>query len=416
MGSSCVSGLTRSADGGMAETMRVVYQSETTLLLRHENAGIKVILNSNQGQKELEHELRVSNYLPSSSPHRKVTQLDTLHDGRFALRFEWVEGITLGGWVQKQQGAKQYDETDDLMSRLYVAIAIAKSVASLHEAGVAHGSIISDNIILSFESKQCSAILIDLSKAVILSEGHISRSKDAQEAHAASMKTNDMKALGLVLYLVLGGNQLTAEPAQDQKPTDHEESDSSVRAKRGRNNVQPVTNMPLYLISLQSALISPSLNVGGTFTYQYQSANDVVNDLQEALKKPKIYLRHHQASDSRNMSVQVPKDSFYGRLSEVSMVKQSLAVVKHSGGQPVVTTVSGYAGAGKTALLQQIAKPIAQLNGFAITCNFGRTTSPDTVLASAFNGFFGECLPCSNSDVNESIRCSIRDVLGEHIK
>jgi hypothetical protein len=47
------------------------------------------------------------------------------------------------------------------------------------------------------------------------------------------------------------------------------------------------------------------------------------------------------------MSLQdVPKGSFYGRLSEVSMVKQSLDIVKKSGGQPVVISVSGYAGAG----------------------------------------------------------------------
>ena len=70
----------------------------------------------------------------------------------------------------------------------------------------------------------------------------------------------------------------------------------------------------------------------------------------------------------------------------------------------------------KTTLLKQIDKPISESNGFCIKCNFDRTVSPDTVLASAFNKFFLENLPCSNSNVNESIRSSIHKTLGEHVK
>ena len=70
----------------------------------------------------------------------------------------------------------------------------------------------------------------------------------------------------------------------------------------------------------------------------------------------------------------------------------------------------------KSTLLKQVAKPITEINGFVITCAFDRTGSPDTVIASAFDRFFGESLPCSILDVNDSIRCSIRETLDEHVQ
>jgi hypothetical protein len=70
----------------------------------------------------------------------------------------------------------------------------------------------------------------------------------------------------------------------------------------------------------------------------------------------------------------------------------------------------------KTTLLKQVAKPVAESNGFMITCNFDRTVSPDTVLASALNNFFGESLTCVNTEVTGSMRSRIRATLGEHVR
>jgi hypothetical protein len=77
---------------------------------------------------------------------------------------------------------------------------------------------------------------------VILSEGHISRDNDAQEAHVASTKLNDMKALGLVLYLVLGGKYISVQDDvknQDSKDKNKEEQEEEFdqSAKRGRGTM-----------------------------------------------------------------------------------------------------------------------------------------------------------------------------------
>jgi tRNA A-37 threonylcarbamoyl transferase component Bud32 len=307
--------------------------------------GKKVFRNTAGNQEEIlsiiEHERRVSNYLPPSCPHRKVHSLDS-YKGCLGFNFDWVNGVTLGAWL-KNQDLERGEKEVDLISRLSVAIAIVKAVASLHQAGVAHANISTDNVIVSFQSKKCSATLIDLAKAVVLSDENVALREDAHLTLAGRSKINDMKALGLVLTLVLDG-ELTSSVLNQVESV---EEVNQARTKRGRNDDQTVTNMPLYLTSLLSALIAPSLNVGGTFEYQYLNANDVLRDLQEAAKKPELYLRPYVPSNNAQMSLQdVPKGSFYGRLSEVSMVKQYLDIVKKSGGQPVVISVSGYAGAG----------------------------------------------------------------------
>lgn len=327
--------------GRVSDELSLVHQGKNVMIFRCNSMGKKVFRNTDGNQEEilaiLEHERRVSNYLSPSCPHRKVQSLDS-YKGCLGFNFDWVEGVTLKVWLMKQD-LERGDQEVDLLSRLPVAISIVKAVASLHAAGVAHASICSDNIIVSFESfesKQCSATLIDLAKAVILSDE--SASVKNEDAHL----TNDMKALGSVLYSVLGG-----EPTlSGEKQVEPVEEDSQARTKRGRNVEQSVTSMPLYLTSLLSALIAPSLNVGGTFEYQYQNANDVLHDLQEAAKKPELYLKPYLPSKNAKMSIQVPVDSFYGRLSEVTILKQSLDIVKKNGGQPIVISVSGYAGAG----------------------------------------------------------------------
>ena len=321
----------------------VVYQSTTTVIYRRGKVFTKVLLNVDDNREKrlsiLEHERQVSNYLAARCPHRKVHSLNS--DIFLGFSFDWIEGTTMSAWL-KEHRQDRVSSDDDLMTRLNVAIAVAKSVASFHRAGVAHTNIIPENIVLSFESKACSATLIDLATAIILSDEPTSES-------AETFKMNDMKALGYVLHSVLGGKQpIDSVPEKDscyQESHEDAEEVELTRKKRGKNDQYTVTNMPLYLVSLLFALIK-SADDSSTFSCPYKNAYDVVTDLQEALKKPKIYLRPFKFHDGENMPVQVPKDRFYGRLSEVSMIRQSIDILKDSGGQPLVMSVSGYAGAG----------------------------------------------------------------------
>lgn len=73
------------------DNLQIVHQSETALILRRQNMGMKVIPRVDVDQEEiisiLEHERRVSNYLPLCCPRRRVTSLDS-YNGHFAFSFE----------------------------------------------------------------------------------------------------------------------------------------------------------------------------------------------------------------------------------------------------------------------------------------------------------------------------------------
>ena len=372
--------------------------------------GMKVLLNKTYCAETvlgiLEHERRVSNHLPPTCQHRKVHHLDS-YDGNFGFKFDWVEGITLREWLlaPEQQNARG---GEDIMARLHVAMAVAKSVANLHQAGVAHAGIVPDNVILSFDAKNITTTLIDLSKSIIMLDDD-----------AARRKNEDLKALGILLYSVLGGkNKIIDTESQAGEEIEDEEIDESARSKRGKKSeVHPVApNIPLYLISLISSLIAPAINARGEIKYQYKSADDVLRDLKAADKEPEIYLKFHQASEMATKALQLPKDSFCGRLSELSMVQQSLDIVMKSEGKPVLMSVSGHAGSGKTTLLKQIIKPVIEIDGFVIRCNFDSTASPDTVIANAFNTFFGNLLNSNEHSVKDSIKKNIREILGQRIE
>ena len=334
---------TSSRDGNIifqANDQEVLYQGKTTLILRRDKVYSKVLLNTDEQSRGkmlsiLEHERHVSNYLTAACPHRKVHSLHS--DSVLGFSFDWVDGVSLSAWLKEHQQDK-VSSADILMVRLNVAVAVAKSVASFHQAGVAHKNITSDNIVISFESKTCVATLIDLAAAVILSD-------EPTPEYAETLKMNDMKALGFVLYSVLGGKHQTDQVSEIEScyQESYEEAKEAepTRSKRGRNDQRTGPNLPLYLVSLLFALTTPASDWSS-----YKNAQDVVTDLEEALKKPDIYLRPFNLSDDEKMSVQVPKDRFYGRLSEVSMIRQSIDLMKNNDGQPLAMSISGYAGTG----------------------------------------------------------------------
>lgn len=209
----------------------------------------------------------------------------------------------------------------------------------------------------------------------------------------------------------------TTEGGNENRAPKDNSNDASTGFKRGRKSKVPSlpSHIPLYLISLVSTLIAPSINDRGQIKYQYKNARDVYNDLHIADIKPEIYLVFNQASEMASKTLMTPKDAFYGRLTEAAMVKQSLELVMNSRGHPVIMAVSGDAGAGKTSLLQRINEPITESNGFVIRCSFDRTASPDTAIVSALNTFFGNLLYNDNQCTKESIKGNIREKLGSHI-
>ena len=66
----------------------------------------------------------------------------------------------------------------------------------------------------------------------------------------------------------------------------------------------------------------------------------------------------------------------------------------------------------KTALLNQVNKPLREADGYSIVCQFNQTDSPDTILAAGFNSFF-ESVFKGDDDMKHEMKNRIEDALGE---
>ncbi|KAL7532855.1 hypothetical protein ACHAXR_004895 [Thalassiosira sp. AJA248-18] len=190
-------------------TPHLVYQSTTTAIYRLRDTGIKVSLDPNSSSEELVHKLlreqEISRVLPSSCHKRQTIDVTSFNQWP-ALTFQWANGITVKEWFENCPHM-------DLSVRLRAATAIAKTLSEFHDGGVAYNCLSPDNIVLELSGGDFVATFIDLSSALDIcrSDSEISHnSRGSRVASSSSinrqmMKGQDLRDLGLVLNLLLQG-------------------------------------------------------------------------------------------------------------------------------------------------------------------------------------------------------------------
>ena len=333
-------------------TPRLVYSSSTTEIYRYgEDKGIKF-----SSQERIGHEERISHHLPLSCPRQKIFNLEQCADGgRFSYHFEWVNGVTLAEWLTNQTHQRNSQETQ-LKTRLRVAIAIAKTVGEYHDAGVAHNKLSVSNIIVeTFEQGgYCAISLIDLSEAVLLNQGGQQYyNYDSNNVESEAARRVDLKQLGRVFQRLFGRNDEITFGQQPhsvkEKETENYDRDYEVnsRKKRGKTS-RDTEGIPMYLTSMIAALINQGTDCSNDIHGEtYESISLVLSDLKIAATKFSTYLGrnidYEEASLLNHLSV--PHSAFYGRQSELSVLRSSLHAVISSG-NPMMTVVAGHAGIG----------------------------------------------------------------------
>jgi hypothetical protein len=335
--------LSMACNGGSCEHIphKLVHESKTARIFCNGDQGIKVLidpsLNADQCQRLLTHEHRVSSSL-SSSTHRKVQRLET-YQGLPALYFEWVDGETVGDWLRcvSSRGIEE---------RLQVALAITRAVCDFHEVGLFHGQLSVDNVILGFrgEERTCSATLIDYSKSIILADClYDFRDEKKRVEFFMSGKQKELNDLGVVLYSVFSNQAPNTRSKEDNELS----GEDAPNSKRGKNQkVHGTKDLPLYLVSLVSSLLTPVANHGGNDTLQYDNPREVLSDLQLALDNPDSYLKTHRWADLVTQPLLLPLGKFYGRQAELSMVRHAFDVMIEGSSKLCTLVVSGYAGTG----------------------------------------------------------------------
>jgi serine/threonine protein kinase len=84
-----------------------------------------------------------------------------------AMRFEWVDGVTVGEWLCPEEDRMLDAELQyanlTLVECLHVVLAITSAVRGFHEAGMFHSQLNLSNILLDFTGglsvKRCSQSL-----------------------------------------------------------------------------------------------------------------------------------------------------------------------------------------------------------------------------------------------------------------
>jgi len=282
-------------------------------------------------------------------------------DGRPALILEYVEGVTLR--------EKFVEERGSLAEALAVSISISRALDDIHYHKIIHKNLSSTNILVDLRRQ--AATIIDFAAASKLthanehrqsacmlegSPSYISPEQTGRINRSVDHRT-DMYSMGVVLYEILTGRLpfVTADASE------------LIHCHIARNpkpacDVNP--EIPRVVSDIVMKLMAKSPED------RYRSAYGLKADLEQCLHQLMdtgtiryFELGHEDVSDH----FEIP-EKLYGREREI---EQLLAAFDRAGrGGRELFLVRGYAGVGKTSLVHQICKPVAEKHGYFIEGKF----------------------------------------------
>ncbi|MDJ0653603.1 MAG: protein kinase [Xanthomonadales bacterium] len=134
-----------------------------------------------------------------------------VHDGEAGIWFELLEGVTCSEWVDGN-GPLQLPEF------IAVADALCSALQSVHDAGLIHGDVKPDNVILTADGRP---VLVDFGSATELDNANLISGSpgylapEVMEGKAPG-PSSDLYALGLTLRFLLSGKRPDSGGAQFQ--------------------------------------------------------------------------------------------------------------------------------------------------------------------------------------------------------
>ena len=347
----------RSAQKLNAVGIKVIHQNNDHL----QAADTPSPSNFNLTMNKLVHEETVSKLLPPDVNKRHVIEVSSFN-GSPALYFKWENGITCEEWldkvrIQQQTTHSQKEAAAKFTVRLRAAVAIAKTLTQFHQSRVVYNALTLENIVLTPFEGDYLATFIDLSDAVICND----------EQTFDEMKGVDLTNLGIVLNQLFqkadggGGGELASSRRRVNVNSDTEgevPSTSNTRnrnaKKRGKQQVTPGEGLPLYLRAMVSTLLIGDEEHDDSQQLRYESANAVYEDLKAMATsaadgdRRNSYFKETEADHEViiHSRLKLPKDLFYGRQVQMSMIMHQLQSATMLGDQPLMALIAGYPGTG----------------------------------------------------------------------
>ncbi|MEG4801629.1 AAA family ATPase [Microcoleus sp. ARI1-B5] len=348
----------------------------------------------------------------------KTYSLEAYRNG-YALIVEDFGGISLKEWTGKGETAPS------LADFFQIAIAIANTLDILYRQRIIHKDIKPANILINPQTKQVK--LIDFSIASLLPRstqtlmspnrlegtlGYLSPEQTGRMNRGIDYRT-DFYSLGVTFYELLAGElpfvsidpmELVHSHIAKQPPPLHD--------------INP--QIPSVLSSIVSKLMAKNAED------RYQSALGLKHDLEKCLSQwqetGNIVLFELGERDIGDRFT-IP-EKLYGRETEVETllnafdrVANPLSFPRTSGGQRggEMMLVAGFSGIGKTAVVNEVHKPIVRQRGYFIKGKFDQFNRniPFSAFVQAFRDLMGQLLSESDAQL-QTWKTQILEAVGEN--
>ncbi|MEH1852539.1 MAG: AAA family ATPase [Nostoc sp.] len=324
----------------------------------------------------------------------------------YALVMEDFGGISLKEWEVRGKG-------QSLQQFLEIAIALCNTLDVLYRERIIHKDIKPANILINPETKQVK--LIDFSIASLLPretqrlinpnvlEGtlaYISPEQTGRMNRGIDYRT-DFYSLGVTFYELLTGEL----PFQ--------------------------SNDPMELVHCHIAKLPPMLGDRGEISQvlcdiviklmaknaedRYQSALGIKFDLENCLTQLQETgsIENFEIAQRDVCDRFIIPDKLYGRETEVSTLLQAFERV--SMGATEMMLVAGFSGVGKTAVVNEVHKPIVRQRGYFIKGKYDQfqRNIPFSAFVQAFRDLMGQLLTESDAQI-EQWKNQILEAVGEN--
>ncbi|NJL91126.1 MAG: AAA family ATPase [Coleofasciculaceae cyanobacterium SM2_1_6] len=333
----------------------------------------------------------------------------------YALVMEDFGGISLKEWAElecSQTGVRIRKQS--LQEFLAVAIALCDALDILYQERIIHKDIKPANILINPETKQIK--LIDFSIASLLPretqeiknanalEGtlaYISPEQTGRMNRGIDYRT-DFYSLGITFYELLTGELPFL--ANDPMELIHAHI-----AKLAPLIYEINPEIPLVLSAIVMKLMAKNAED------RYQSALGLKFDLEKCLTQlqetgemQEFVIGERDESDRF-----IIPDKLYGRQAEVETLLDAFERV--SQGSTELMLVAGFSGIGKTAVVNEVHKPIVKQRGYFIKGKFDQfqRNIPFSAFVQAFRDLIGQLLSESDAQL-ETWKMKIQGALGDN--
>ncbi|HEX9997062.1 MAG TPA: AAA family ATPase [Abditibacterium sp.] len=335
---------------------------------------------------QLRREFEIARTLPLPGVVQPLDLID--HDNSIALVLEDFGAISLHDFLA--ENSTNGLELDDFF---FIALSLATTLGQIHERGVIHKDLKPDNILINAETKEVKIgdfgiaierdqknLSTDSSQHMQGTLAYMSPEQTGRMNQPVDHRT-DFYSLGVTFYEMLTG-RLPFE-ASDAMEIVHCHLALTPPAPQQIRN-----GLPAALSNLVLKLLAK------TAPERYQSARGLVADLQECHSQwqskrniEDFVLGRHDGSSELCISRRI-----YGRENEIAVLLE--AFNRAANGAREMVTIAGYSGIGKTSVVQEIHKSIAQQRGFFVSGKFDqfRRDVPYATLIQAFRELIRQVL------------------------